>query len=159
MAEERGEAEPLPCAVTAAGDDAAALEASLIENIARLDPDEVTRWETFTRLVRKGRRPDDIATTFGLTDLQVRRTATATLTEIAHYWYVAEDRILRDPAIARPVNIIVYALDEVNQALLCGEYFWVDIARDVIALYELPCHPLATPMPLTPADAYQMAKG
>lgn len=33
----------LPCAVMAAGDDAAALEASLIENIARLDPDEVTR--------------------------------------------------------------------------------------------------------------------
>ena len=74
VAEETGEAEPLPCAVIAAGDDAAALEASLIENIARLDPDEVTRWETFTRLVREGRRPEDIASTFGLTDLQVRRT-------------------------------------------------------------------------------------
>ena len=44
-----------------------------------------------------------------------------------------------------------------NQALGRGEYFWVDIARDGIALYELPCHPLATPMPLTPADAYKMA--
>ena len=41
VAEETGETEPLPCAVIAAGDDAAALEASLIENIARLDPDEV----------------------------------------------------------------------------------------------------------------------
>lgn len=81
------------------------------------------------------------------------------LTEIADYWYVAEDKILRDPAIARPVNIIVHSLDEVNQALLRGEYFWVDIARDGIALYELPCHSLATPMPLTPADAYHMAKG
>ncbi|WP_174278837.1 nucleotidyltransferase and HEPN domain-containing protein [Sphingomonas bacterium] len=81
------------------------------------------------------------------------------LTEIADYWYVAEDRIQRDPAIARPVNIIVHALDEVNAALLRGEYFWVDIARDGIALYELPCHPLATPMPLTPPDAYQMAQG
>lgn len=81
------------------------------------------------------------------------------LTEIADYWYVAEDKILRDPAIARPVNIIVHSLDEVNQALKRGEYFWVDIARDGIALYELPCHPLATPMPLTPADAYEMAKG
>lgn len=74
VATETGEAEPLPCAVIAAGDDAAALEASLIENIARLDPDEVTRWETFTRLVREGRRVEDIAQTFGLTDLQVRRT-------------------------------------------------------------------------------------
>lgn len=81
------------------------------------------------------------------------------LTEIADYWYVAEDKILRDPAIGRPVNIIVHSLDEVNQALLRGEYFWVDIARDGIALYELPCHQLATPMPLTAADAYEMAKG
>lgn len=80
------------------------------------------------------------------------------LTDIAHYWYVAEDRILRDATIARPVNIIVHSLDEVNQSLKRGEYFWVDIVRDGTALYELPCHPLATPMPLTPADAYQMAK-
>lgn len=81
------------------------------------------------------------------------------LTEIADYWYVAEDKILRDPAIARPVNIIVHSLDEVNQALQRGEYFWVDPERDGIALYNLPCHPLATPMPLTAADAYAMAQG
>ena len=80
------------------------------------------------------------------------------LTDIAHYWYVAEDRILRDAEIGRPVNIIVHSLDEVNQSLKRGEYFWVDIARDGIILYELPCHPLATPMPLTAADAYRMAK-
>ncbi|MBN9921117.1 hypothetical protein JND48_14920, partial [Listeria monocytogenes] len=65
---------PLPCAVMAAGDDAAALEASLIENIARVDPDEVARWESFTRLVREGRTPEEIALTFGLTELQVKRT-------------------------------------------------------------------------------------
>src|SRR5690606_3002795 len=80
------------------------------------------------------------------------------LTDIADYWYLAEDRIARDPAIARPVNLIVHSLEEVNQALIRGEYFWVDIARDGIALYELPCHPLATPKPLTPADAHRMAK-
>jgi ParB family chromosome partitioning protein len=74
VAEEGGGIEELPCAVMAAGDDAAALEASLIENIARLDPDEVTRWESFTRLVREGRTPEDIALTFGLTELQVKRT-------------------------------------------------------------------------------------
>ncbi|HEY0628781.1 MAG TPA: chromosome partitioning protein ParB, partial [Sphingomicrobium sp.] len=70
----KAEAAMLPCAVIDAGDDAAALEASLIENIARLDPDEVTRWETFTRLVKEGRSPEDIALTFGLTELQVKRT-------------------------------------------------------------------------------------
>lgn len=71
---EAGEIDPLPCAVIEAGDDAAALEASLIENIARLDPDEVTQWETFTRLIREGRSAEDIALTFGLTGLQVKRT-------------------------------------------------------------------------------------
>lgn len=80
------------------------------------------------------------------------------LTDIADYWYVAEDRIARDAAIGRPVNIIVHSLDEVNQALTRGEYFWVDIARDGIALYELPRHPLASPRPLTPADAHRMAQ-
>jgi len=79
------------------------------------------------------------------------------LTEIADYWYVAEDRILRDPAIARPVNIIVHSIDEVNQALKRGEYFWVDIARDGIALYELPRHELAAPMPASAEDALKLA--
>ncbi len=80
------------------------------------------------------------------------------LTDIADYWYLAEDRIARDPAIERPVNLIVHSLDDVNQSLTLGEYFWVDIARDGIALYELPCHPLATPKPLTPTDAHRMAR-
>jgi len=79
------------------------------------------------------------------------------LTEIADYWYVAEDKILRDTAITRPVNIIVHTLDEVNRGLKRGEYFWVDIARDGVVLYELPGSELATPMPLTAADAYEMA--
>ncbi|MBO9712478.1 HEPN domain-containing protein [Sphingomonas sp.] len=80
------------------------------------------------------------------------------LTDIADYWYVAEDKILRDEAVGRPVNIIVHTLDEVNKALERGEYFWVDIARDGIALYELPNHALATPKPLAPRDAYEMAQ-
>jgi ParB family transcriptional regulator, chromosome partitioning protein len=75
VAEENGgEVEPLPCAVLDDADDAAALEASLIENVARLDPDEVTRWETFTRLVKEGSSAEDIALTFGLTELQVKRS-------------------------------------------------------------------------------------
>ena len=80
------------------------------------------------------------------------------LTDIADYWYVAEDRIAREASIARPVNIIVHSLDEVNRSLSRGEYFWTDIARDGVALYELPCHPLATPKPLTAADAHRMAQ-
>jgi predicted nucleotidyltransferase/HEPN domain-containing protein len=80
------------------------------------------------------------------------------LTDVAEYWYIAEDRILHDPTIERQVNIIVHDLDEVNQALKRGEYFWADIVRDGIMLYELPNHPLATPAPLTKLDAIEMAE-
>jgi predicted nucleotidyltransferase/HEPN domain-containing protein len=80
------------------------------------------------------------------------------LTDIADYWYVAEDKILRDQAIGRPVNIIVHSIDEVNQALRRGEYFWVDIVRDGIALYGLPRHELAPPMPAAPREALDMAR-
>ncbi len=68
-----GDIEPVPCAIMQAGDDAAALEASFIENIARLDPDEVSQWETFTRMVKEGRTAEQIGQTFGLTDLYVSR--------------------------------------------------------------------------------------
>ncbi|MBB3941660.1 ParB family chromosome partitioning protein [Novosphingobium fluoreni] len=73
VAQESGEAEPLPCRILAETDDAAAVEASMIENLARLDADEVTQWNTFTRLVKEGREVDDIAATFGLPDLMIRR--------------------------------------------------------------------------------------
>lgn len=73
VAQETGEAEPLPCRVLSETDDAAAIEASMIENLARLDADEVTQWETFTRLVKEGRDVADIAATFGLPDLTIAR--------------------------------------------------------------------------------------
>jgi ParB family chromosome partitioning protein len=77
VAEERRaageEVEPMPCAILDEGDDADAIEASLIENIARLDPDEVSQWESFARLVKEGRGIAGIADTFGLPDLAVRR--------------------------------------------------------------------------------------
>jgi ParB family chromosome partitioning protein len=68
---EGGEVEPLPCAFLQAGDDAAALEASLIENIARLDPDEVSQWETFARLIKEGRTVPEVSLTFGMTERMV----------------------------------------------------------------------------------------
>jgi len=81
------------------------------------------------------------------------------LTNIADYWWNSEDQILRDPAIGRTVNLIVHDLNEVNAALKRGEYFWTDIVRDGIALYEIPGHPFATPQPMTLSDALQAALG
>lgn len=68
------EIDPVPIGILEPGDDAAALEASLIENLGRLPPDEVTCWETFSRLVKSGRTPEQIAATFGLADVVVKRT-------------------------------------------------------------------------------------
>ncbi len=80
------------------------------------------------------------------------------LTDIADYWYVAEDKILRDPAVGRTVNIIVHTMAEVNQALVRGEYFWTDILRDGVVLYELPGHPFAQPQPMTAVEAQDTAQ-
>ena len=79
------------------------------------------------------------------------------LTDIADYWWVAEDKILRDPTIGRTVNIIVHTLAEVNQGISRGEYFWTDILRDGVTLYGLPGHPLGTPVHKAPSETQQMA--
>ncbi|MDF7774293.1 ParB/RepB/Spo0J family partition protein [Sphingomonas sp. AOB5] len=73
VADDGGGITELPCAIMEAGDDAGALEASLIENVARLDADEVTQWETFVRLIREGKTAEDIAATFGLPQRMVER--------------------------------------------------------------------------------------
>lgn len=80
------------------------------------------------------------------------------LTNIADYWWNSEDQILRDDTIGRTVNLIVHDVQEVNAALRRGEYFWTDIVRDGIALYEIPGHPFAAPQPMTSVDAHATAE-
>jgi ParB family chromosome partitioning protein len=63
----------LPCAVTVKGDDAGAMEAFLIENIARAPMDELEEYEAFARLLKQGRGIADIAFTFGVTELYVKQ--------------------------------------------------------------------------------------
>jgi ParB family chromosome partitioning protein len=68
---EEGEIDPIPCLVMTEGDDAAALEASLAENIERLPMDEVDQYKAFAQLMKQGRNADDIAATFGITPRMV----------------------------------------------------------------------------------------
>jgi hypothetical protein len=68
---EDGEIDPIPCLVMAEGDDAAAIEASLAENVERLPMDEVDQYKAFAKLVKQGHGTDDIATTFGITPRMV----------------------------------------------------------------------------------------
>ncbi|WP_454883434.1 ParB/RepB/Spo0J family partition protein [Sphingomonas oryzagri] len=69
-----GEPDPIPCAIREDGEDVDAIEISIIENVQRRDPDEVTQWESFIRLVKEGRSIDEIATTFAMPELAVKRT-------------------------------------------------------------------------------------
>jgi ParB family transcriptional regulator, chromosome partitioning protein len=65
--------EAVPCAIMAKGDDAEAVEASLIENVAHLPMDEMDQFEAFQRLLKEGRSVEDIAHVFGVTELNVKR--------------------------------------------------------------------------------------
>ena len=82
----------LPCAVLAEGDDAGAIEASILENVARLEPNEMSQFEAFQRLADEGRTVEQIATTFGVTELMVkRRLALANLIPEIRKAYAAEE--------------------------------------------------------------------
>src|SRR3546814_5671427 len=73
------------------------------------------------------------------------------LTEKVDFWGKLEDRLIRELAIDKtlktPVNFIVHTLQEVNDGLAHGRYFFMDVARDGIALYEYDDKPLHTPKP------------
>jgi len=74
------------------------------------------------------------------------------------YWYKAKDRLDRDRAIKTPTSFIVHSRRFVNTALRQGQYFFTDIRREGIVLYELDDEPLAEPKALNPKAAYETAK-
>lgn len=84
------------------------------------------------------------------------------LTDRVEFWAGAEDRLTREFTITKelrtPVNFIVHSLDQVNDGLAQGRYFFTDIARDGIALYQADPNGLAEPRPKAPADALAMAR-
>jgi ParB family chromosome partitioning protein len=65
---------------------------SLLENVARRDPDPMREYETFVGLIKEGRTLDGIAATFGLTRTQVnQRLALGNLLPSIREAYRAED--------------------------------------------------------------------
>jgi predicted nucleotidyltransferase/HEPN domain-containing protein len=84
------------------------------------------------------------------------------LTDRVTYWAKAEERLNRELAITKtlktPVNFIVHTLHEVNDGLAHGRFFFMDVARDGIALYQSEDSELAEPKPKTPSQALAMAK-
>jgi predicted nucleotidyltransferase/HEPN domain-containing protein len=84
------------------------------------------------------------------------------LTDKVDYWLKVEDRLNRELAIDKtlhtPVNFIVHTMQEVNDGLAHGRYFFMDVAKDGIALYEFDDKELHKPKPKTPEQALAMAQ-
>jgi predicted nucleotidyltransferase/HEPN domain-containing protein len=84
------------------------------------------------------------------------------LTDRVDYWAKADDRLIRELSITRilrtPVNFIVHTLQEVNDGLGQGRYFFIDVATDGIALYQSDDTDLPEPKPKTPEQALAMAR-
>lgn len=79
------------------------------------------------------------------------------LTDVADYWWEAEQKIQLDPTIGRIANLVIHSLDEVNQALDAGQYFFREVIRDGVPLYEVPGHAFNPLKPLTPQEARDLA--
>jgi predicted nucleotidyltransferase/HEPN domain-containing protein len=84
------------------------------------------------------------------------------LTDRVKYWARLDERLMREygmtGTIRTPVNFIVHTLGEVNDGLANGRYFFIDVARDGIALYQADDSELHEPKPKTPAQALAMAR-
>jgi len=84
------------------------------------------------------------------------------LTDRVEFWLKLEERLNCELAVTKtlrtPVNFIVHTLQEVNDGLAHGRYFFMDVRADGIALYEDEDTELHKPKPKTPAEALVMAK-
>ncbi len=74
------------------------------------------------------------------------------------YWEKATDRLLWDKGVSTPVGLIAHGAREVNNYLADGQYFFIDILREGVILYELDDRRLAEPTPLSPSDTLRLAQ-
>jgi uncharacterized protein len=79
------------------------------------------------------------------------------LTDVPEFWARTEERLLEELAAGKnlrtPVSLIYHSLEDVNEKLRLGRYFFIDILRDGILLFEEPGHPFVEPRPLSQAEA------
>ena len=85
------------------------------------------------------------------------------LTDTQDFWADADEHLLREyqttHKLTAPANFIVHSLTDLNKRLKRGQYFFRDIVRDGIALYEAPGHPLDKPKKLSAEEALKEAQG
>ncbi len=65
------------------------------------------------------------------------------------FWHDAENKLMPGETLIRtPVSLIVHSLDDVNEQLDRGRYFWADIVREGIVLFDTPGAKLRKPTDL-----------
>ncbi|MDP9424260.1 MAG: HEPN domain-containing protein [Pseudomonadota bacterium] len=79
------------------------------------------------------------------------------LTDVPEFWAETEDRLLAElsegKALRTPVSLIYHSLDDVNEKLRLGRYFFIDILHEGILLFEEPGQPFVEPQPLSAQQA------
>lgn len=84
------------------------------------------------------------------------------LTDRVKYWAKLDERLMREYGVTgtlhTPVNFIVHTLQEVNDGLAHGRYFFMDLAKDGAAIYQCDETELHAPKPKTPEQALGMAQ-
>ena len=84
------------------------------------------------------------------------------LTDVLEFWEGAEKRLRRDLAsganLRTPADLIIHSLDDVNDQLAQGRYFFADIVREGVVLLEEPDHPFVDPQPLPSEVALKEAE-
>jgi ParB family transcriptional regulator, chromosome partitioning protein len=96
--------EPIPCILMNEGDDAAAIEASLVENIARLPMDILDQYEAFAALIKQGQSVKEIAQQFGVTERLVNQRLA-----IANLYQPIRNAFRRDEFNAETLQILTMA--------------------------------------------------
>lgn len=75
------------------------------------------------------------------------------------FWYEAENRTMPlGPDLRTPVSLIVHSLDDVNEQLDRGRYFFADIVREGVLLYDTPGVKLHKPADLKARVALEEAE-
>lgn len=81
------------------------------------------------------------------------------LTDVAEFWEKTENRLISDLSdgtrLRTLASPIFHSLDDVNEKLRLGRYFFMDILSDGIMLFEEPGYSFVEPEPLSSEQALQ----
>ena len=79
------------------------------------------------------------------------------LTDVPEFWAKTEDKLLEELSegkqLRTPVSLVYHSLEDVNEKLRLGRFFFLDILKDGIILFEEPGHSFAEPQPLSARQA------